>query len=125
MTQIKQINADKNTKHKDAMLRVFGDKGKGTSTVRHCGLDPQSPFVSEDSDLCQNDDYKYKDGRVKETNINHYFSPYSSLNPVNPDSDSARMAQIQRIFTDNKICAYLFKSMLSMYLFEIANKRNQ
>jgi hypothetical protein len=50
---------------RDAMLRVFfGDKGKETNPVRHCGLDQQRReasrlYISEDSDLRQNDGYHY------------------------------------------------------------------
>jgi hypothetical protein len=57
---------------RDAKHRVFfKDKRKETTPVRHCGLDPQSPFIRRirreasrlynlgDSDLHQNDGYRY------------------------------------------------------------------
>jgi hypothetical protein len=88
-----QINTDKNTKRRDVETRCFAslccktetnDKVQGTSSVRHCGLDLQSPFIRfirrEASRLyiLGDSDFRQHDG---------YLSSCSSSNPENPDSD--------------------------------------
>jgi hypothetical protein len=89
---------------RDAMLRVFGDKRKATNPVRHCGLDPQSPFIRfigfarfirreasrlynlGDSDFRQNDGHGYGDSDLRQNDGYRYMKAMSrmGLNMYNP-----------------------------------------
>jgi hypothetical protein len=68
---------------------------KGTNPVRHCGLAPQFPLISRDSDFRQNDGYSRQ--QAFPCTIYHVpctLKSCSSFNPENPDSDNFTLSSL-------------------------------